>query len=247
MGGGVWTPATPTTGGGALPHTWFYTGQAQQWEENTKVTLATDDGDPVGAMTNQGSDGYDILQGTSLLRPTLKLNILNSNPVWRFDGGDWLRGAFAGGALSQPITAFVVSMLTAVAAGDLIGRVMFDGDDATNRIQLYKTSTGNLWSMYAGTVVSNGAANDSWNIWTFLANTASSIAYKNGISQIVGNIGTKTIDGLTFGDDNTGGASGWKGDIAELLIYSVNLSTADKNQVGQYLATKYNISYTAIP
>ena len=35
-------------------------------------------------------------------------------------------------------------------------------------------------------------------------------------------------------------------DIYEVLIYDSNLSNADKNEVGNYLATKYTLSWTAI-
>jgi hypothetical protein len=38
----------------------------------------------------------------------------------------------------------------------------------------------------------------------------------------------------------------WKGDIGPILIYPGNLSNADKNQVGEYLASVTGISWTTI-
>jgi hypothetical protein len=35
-------------------------------------------------------------------------------------------------------------------------------------------------------------------------------------------------------------------DMVELIAYDANLSDADKNQVGQYLATRYGLSWTSI-
>lgn len=245
----VWTPAQPTTNGGVLPHTWFYAGQAQQWEENTKVTPATDDGDPVGAATNQGSDGYDILQAAVLVRPTLKLNILNSLPIWRYDGGDSIVGAFAGGAISQPYTMMVVSQLAVVAVNDNSFRLVIDGDDVTHRGSIFQNAATlpDTWAVTCGVTLATATATEAnWDIFTVLANGAASRFRRNGISLAAGDAGAHTLDGLRLGSRYDGTASFWIGDIAEVLIYASNLSDADKNQIGQYLATKYSLSWTDI-
>ena len=42
----------------------------------------------------------------------------------------------------------------------------------------------------------------------------------------------------------TPGANFWNGDICEVLVYDTNLSVADINLIGPYLATKWGITWT---
>ena len=53
------------------------------------------------------------------------------------------------------------------------------------------------------------------------------------------------MNGLTLGANYLGGAQ-MLGYIAEIIIYDANLSDADKNEVGNYLATRYALAYTDI-
>lgn len=244
----VWTPASATTDGGVLPHTWQYALASILYQDSGKTTPVTADGDPVGAAVNQGSDIYDIVQATSGAKPTYKTGILNGQPVLRFDGGDSLIGAFAGGAISQPYTIFVVSQLSAGAVNDNNTHFLTDGNDATNRAGVFKNAgtTPDSWALFAGANLVGGNSDSDWNIWTILPNGASSQFWDSGVSEASGNAGANSIDGLAVGARYDGTASWWIGDIAEVLIYTGNLSTADKNQVAQYLSTKYAIAYTPI-
>ena len=63
--------------------------------------------------------------------------------------------------------------------------------------------------------------------------------------QKSGNAGANGMSEFTIGSWR-GGLFYWDGDIAEVIIYDSNLSDADKNEVGGYLATKYGLSWTAI-
>ena len=241
----LWTPASPTTDGAVSPHTWHYAGSGGLWQESGKTTPAVSDGDAIGASENQGSDSHDIVQATSANKPTLKLNILNGQPVYRVDGTDYLQGAF-GGALGQPFTIFLVAALDAGAVNDGLRHNAIDGDDVTNRIIMRQNPDGtDFWNVYAGGHLSNGNSDANWNLWTALINGASSELWFSGISAVTGNAGAMNPDGLSLGAAYNG-ATQWVGDISEVLIYDPNLSTADMNQVGQYLATKYGLSWTAI-
>jgi hypothetical protein len=243
-GGASWTPESPTSDGGVSPHTWHYAGSGALYQDSGKTTLATADGDPVGASVNRGSDSHDITQSTSANKPTYKTGVLNGEPVFRFDGGDWLGGAY-NNALSQPITVFAVAALD--SANDDVGRNIIDGDDSTNRMALFERRINNpdTWSIYAGSILDGGASDANWNIWTALFNGASSQFWLGGNSEASGNAGSDDPDGLRLGTYD-GAAGLWDGDIAEILIYNSNLSTADKNEVAQYLADKYDLSYTDI-
>ena len=78
-----------------------------------------------------------------------------------------------------------------------------------------------------------------------MVNGASSGLWANGVSKASGNAGTKVMDGLTVGTAS-GGTLPWKGYVGQRLIYTSNLSDADKNQVGQYLADYYGLTWTDI-
>ena len=78
-----------------------------------------------------------------------------------------------------------------------------------------------------------------------LFNGAGSQFWHNGISEAAGNAGVRVFDGLVIFASNAFTAP-WKGDATEIILYDANLSDADKNQVGQYLATRYGLAYTDI-
>lgn len=247
LGGAVaWTPASATTNGGVLPHTWLYP-DAGLFQDSGLTTPAVADGDPVGGWTNQGSDAYSVTQATGANKPTLKLNIKNGQPILRFDGGDWLQGAFSGGIITQPNSYFLVAKLADAAVNDNLYHAIVGGDDSARRIYVYQRGLNvpDAWSVFAGAELVGGASDGNWNVWTILANGGSSQFWLNGISEATGNIGNQGLDGLTVGAQFNF-LNQWIGDTAEILFYSVNLSDADKNQVGQYFASKYAITYTDI-
>lgn len=245
--GALWTPAQPTTDGGVLPHTWEVPG-VSNFQDAAKTTPAGV-GDVVGAVVNQGSDTHDIVQATTDNKPTLQQATVGSvtSYVWRFDGAnDYLQGAFGGGVVTQPYTLFVVEKLDAsvVNAGDM---VMLDGDDSSRsmRIQQWSSPAPDSFMVYAGTALSDGASNSTPSIFTILWNGGSSQLWLSGVSAASGSAGTRNVDGITVGALFSG-TFNWKGDIGQILIYSGNLSTADKNQVGEYLERVTGIAWTTI-
>jgi hypothetical protein len=243
-----WTPTLPTTNGGVLPHTWHNPAVAN-FQDSLLTTPSIADGDPTGGNTNQGTDAHSVIQATTAAKPTLKTgtNGLNGHPVWRFDGGDWLRGAFAGGLISQPYTVFLVAKLDVSVVDDGNNHYFIDGDDSTRRCGIYQYGQvpADKWLMFCGAALFGPSTDSNWRLWTILANGASSQVWFDGTSAFSGNAGTIGLDGLTLGAAfNT--LLNLVGDIAEILIYPGNLSTADKNQVGQYSTTYFNLSYTDI-
>jgi len=226
----AWTPASPTTDGGVSPEHWYRGDDA--YEENTRVTACSDDGDPVGSWTDLTGNADHVSQGTADNRPSWQDAELNGEPVIRFDGNnDYLRGAFTtGGSISQPNTIFAVAKLTSV--NDDAQRILFDGDDVTSRhvFHQFPTPDPDEWAIWAGSNLAGSASDGNWNIWTALFNGASSQFWANGVSEASGNAGTKALDGLTAGCSYMNDAY-WEGDIAEIIIYDANLSAADRDEV----------------
>jgi len=199
----------------------------------------------VGAWEDKTANEDDVTQGTADNKPTLQTNELNGEPTLRFDGSnDYLQGAFTtGGALTQPFTLLAVAELTSTGS---VYRYITDGDDASNRMVSGQRDDGDWW-IYPGSPALAGDPSDTnWNIWTVVYNGLSSQIWLNGVSEVSGEAGTDEADGLTVGGSYTGAASWWLGDIAEIIIYDSELNTADKNEVGNYMADRYNLSYSDI-
>jgi hypothetical protein len=191
-----------------------------------------------------------VTQATAINKPTLQQVTIGSTTsyYWLLDGtNDYLQGTFGGGANSQPFTIFAVAKLDASVVNDNSYRFMFDGLNTTNRAEFFKDAapSPDAWVMNAGGNVTGGAADSDWNIWTGLFNAASSQFWLNGVSEAAGDASTKVLDGLIIGSQRVI-ANYWKGYIGQYLIYPGNLSTADKNQVGEYLSTVTGIAWTTI-
>jgi hypothetical protein len=219
------------------------------FQDAAKTTVAADT-DPVGAVVNQGSDTYDVVQATAGNRPTIQDVTIGSvtSYVWQFDGtNDFLQAAFGGGAISQPFTVFAVAQLDATAVNDGLRHVIIDGDDSSNRMVMRQELVGTpqFWGLFGGTGLIGGSSDSNWNSWTSLFNGISSQFWLNGVSEASGNAGANTPNGITVGA-LWNATQPWKGYIGQILIYPGNLSTADKNQVGEYLASVTGISWTTI-
>lgn len=244
----AWTPSFATDDGGALPEHW-YPADGTLWQD-AGLTPVTSVGDVVGRMEDRAVSADHINQAVVANKPTLQAGP-NSTAAIRFDGtNDYLQGAFTtGGSIAQPTTIFVVACLDTVATNDNITRVLVDGDDAGNRQFIYKANVTDPdeWRISAGSSVSSStSATDDWIIWTVVFDGADSFAWNNGLLLCAGSAGANAIDGLTVGT-NQGLTAYWDGDVAEVLIYAEALSTRDRNQVGQYLGTKYGLAFFTEP
>ncbi len=244
----TWTPASPTSRGYSPAH-WYRSDQGL-WQD-AGTTPATTDGDSVGRWDDLTTNADHVNQATAANKPTLQngaADLLNGHPVVRFDGSDhFLTGPFTtGGNLTQPYTALYVAKLATGLATDGTYHLLLDGNDVTNTGRFGKNASDKWYIQNGATSLSGGDADESWNIWTTLANGLTSQLWKNGMSQNSGDAGTDHIDGLTIGGRYDGAASNWADDVVEVIYYHANLDTDDKNQVGRYLADRYGISYTDI-
>ena len=213
------------------------------WQDSVGGTPAVADSDVVGAWQDFSGNSNHAAQATTSKKPLLKTGIVNGRDVVRFDGtDDWLMGAFGSG-LTQPFTVIIVTRLATAAVNDNAYYSVLDGDDLTNRMNIYKTivPSPDVWSIYAGAGLADGAANDSWNIWSTLANGASSEYWINSVSKAAGDAGAQNPDGVTVGADAGGVGSWWDGDVAEILIYDPSLSTANRTALENYLNDRYAI------
>jgi len=149
----------------------------------------------------------------------------------RLDGADdYLQGAYTnGGALSQQFSVFAVAQLAVAAVNDGNYRFMFDGDDTTNRANIYQNPipSPDQWTMLAGANLFDGNTDSNWNIWSTLFNGASLQFWQNGVSVAAGAIGAQKPDGLTIGAMANATAQ-WMGNITSIVICDPSLSDAQR-------------------
>lgn len=200
------------------------------------TTLAVE-GESIQQWNDQSGNANHVTQATAAARPIFKVNIVNGQPVVRFDGlDDWMAtGAFT---LNQPEMIFVVWKRAIGVIGYLIDGL------AENSGSLYAgVTTINDVRLYAGASLVGAIGNDgAFLITGALANGASSQIWKNGTSIATGDSGASNMGGVTLGATGTSHTDPLAGDTPEIIIYDSVLSNANRNQVTSYLGTKYNIA-----
>lgn len=196
-------------------------------------SLALSDNDPVSTWTDSSGNGRNVTQAGAA-RPTYKTNILNGEPVVRFDGvDDYL-------SLAQSFISGNDWTIIAVSKSTSGTGVVASNDASGNRGWVFwrGTTGGNFETNgTGGTVYTTGSG---YNIVTVRGGIE--IYVDGGINasavrSIPSNTATFEIGRRTFGEKLTG-------DVAELIIYSKKLSLLERAQVETYLSSKYGISVT---
>jgi hypothetical protein len=180
--------------------------------------------------------------------------------VIAFDGGDYLLYSGSAGVNTGGMTMFAVAAETSTVqfAGVLSA---YSGASDNTENGSVNFNTGN--AVQFAVLESNGviAVNNETGalpgaVWAAVSTNGSTLdqhLYRNGNAPY-------SAGGAASAADVTGGyliggrwlssavsgsyrLNGW---VAEVVTYSSNLSTADKNTVGQYLATKWGFTWTDI-
>ena len=217
-------------------------------------TLTLTDGVPVALWADSGPNQIN-LSATGTAQPTFKANVINGRSVVRFNGSsNVLTAANAPGLALGSFTAFVVFQQLAIApqlapivaknASTLSGNPVYGLalNDSSGQVGEILTTVGGVAKTYLGT---SHYSNNTWSItqadcggglWRLFRNNAA-----DGSGTATGNLdastGTLQVGGLT---GSLGGSSYFQGDVAEVLLYSPTLATADAQRVYAYLNARWN-------
>ena len=177
-------------------------------------------------------------QTVAAQKPTTGSATINSKNAISFDGNDAL--TLASSIPAGNLTVFIVSNITSAAAI----RTFVAGSAGSTLIRL-NTTTGGIFQIVRQdqAVILSGTTNPSYG-------TAQLYAFKttSSLNQIWQN---ETSDGsnttnpaytaalTTIGAKLSTGTEGMLGSIGEILIYNTDVSTADMNSIGDYLAIKW--------
>lgn len=225
-----------------------FTGKAFSPLDLSPALWLSDTGSSAGTWPDISGNGRNATQGTALNQPQIITNALNGRQVRRFDGNDFLDSS---DFYSSDITVFVVGKTNSttttqrfVAKFDFAtsNREWIFSVTATNIIQILKNESGNVGADNQ-IIESSSAIGTSNRVLTFQKNGTNGLVAIDGLVT-TGTFATSGVfDGSTpyrIGGDQAG--NNLNGDIAEILIFSTALSTADRQRVERYLGAKYAIT-----
>lgn len=227
-------PAVPPVAGYDL----WLPSDGGKWKDAARTTRAVADGAPIGAWDDYSAGANHAVQATAAARPLLKTPILNGQPVTRFDGVDDYLAATCTAQAAQ--TLFIV--VTEISGAD---KTFFSYTTVGAVATLYANSTGAVF--YFSPNMSKGGDIRSATIVAAAYASAASVKVRVGggaTAALDPNNLYATAVQYNLGAD-PGPAAFGNYDIAEVVRYPSALSLANHDLVGNYLAAKFGLTWTA--
>ena|SRR3990167_5968601 len=213
----------------------------QFWVKSDAITGLAD-ADPVGDWNDQSGNANHATQSTAAKKPTYKTNIQNGRPIVRFDGVDDALLA------ADSATLDIASSITAFAAISFPtlnnwGRVFDKARETAYMLSLnttgksrFETNTGALES--STTLIAS-----TFYIISFVWGSGIATHYLNGVADGSGAVSTPistNTSPLVIGAYGPNASQDFsKQDVGELLLYAAALSSAERQNVEQYLNSRW--------
>lgn len=191
-------------------------------------------------------NAINVSQNTANNRPNGIANIINFNPVVRFDGNDWLTNTnMTGNSMLNPTnnTVFLVQRVTG-------GVVSFQfGENQTRRIG-FENSNGNARFDFPNDGDGKSSTNvnilNNWGIHELVTTGTSNTVFLNGINKLQKNR-TSTFNTSTNNNILSIGKSTIFNlpatvDFGEILVFNQTLSNTNRSIWESYLGIKYGIT-----
>ena len=214
-----------------------------------KLWLKADDltavgnGNQISTWPDASGNGNNASQNGSN-RPVWMTNIVNAQPVVRFDGINDYFGSVIN-VINQNSTMLSVFSANHNGTSSPDGP-LWQYNDASNTSGFfprysngsqYVATTAAGWLTKATTFNQN-----TWYTSTVLYKTSITELWKNGSLNDNASTNSITLGAMTIGRRSVGSSNYYKGDIAELIYYSTPLNTAQHIIVNNYLAAKYGLT-----
>lgn len=208
--------------------------ELELWVKADDLALAA--GAVVAAWPDASGNGRHLSQPSAGARPVFQPGVLNGRPVVRFT-----QDYFANLTLPSVGHQFtLVAVLKPASTGAYHN--LIDGD-ANSRPMLWVDGQGNYeFNFNSGAVTALSGGTDL--LFAVKRTTAPQFSqlYLNGPAVTAAGASNFTIAASkSYSFFNRGGGQAFTGDVAELIIYSTALTTAEIAKVGWYLQEKYQL------
>lgn len=200
------------------------------------------EGDVVGRLSgfdDKSGNGHHLTQGGLSDQPYTGSRTQNGLNVIDFQSAN-NASVTLGSSESMPNVFMMVSKADAVPGVHFI----FDSDNSLERNSISYRS-GNLYGLYAGIGTIGGVLGFVPEIITIIYTANDADIYINGNLSFSGDAGDQGMQGITIGNHHNGGFA-LDGFIGEFFMYNALISNTNINITGNYLATKWGISWTDI-
>lgn len=217
------------------------------WQDTGGTTQVNADGQKIQRIDDLSGNGYNATELVD--SPTYKASIQNSLSVGRFDGTD---DVLQGTAISNLIAADAYTIMAAVKYTTVGGGGIAGYDN-----EGFLSDAGGYWGTMAYTGQAGAYNYDGTSDIAVASYTAGNwmliqTAHRSGNIEvrINGGAATSTASGNTLSLASSMllgrhyNLYYFDGDLGEALIYNTALSLSDINNVGDYLATKWGLSWT---
>ncbi len=209
------------------------------------------DGDAVQQWDDQSGNAQNATQGTSANAPTYRdnaTNNINFNPVLNFNGSDDFLNTNLNSIKGGNYTLYGVGLRV---SGTDVNRYFIGANSTTVNQSLhfgYRDNVSAKLGQYSNDVnltvaspdanpfILFGELDDSGHTLTEFRNSGSVTGANTNTTPLSGTA-TEYIGRKTFSTDLY-----FKGDIAEIIAYSTDLTATQEQQVNSYLALKYGIT-----
>lgn len=221
----------------------------QLWLDAADTTAANivESSNLVSQWTDKSGQGNNAVQGTGANQPTTNATTSNGNNVLDFDGGDFLEiGSFT--ALLSELVDFTVFIALKSDVNDATDRVLFASSvDTNNRIAIARTNsdtfvTGSFNGSVFDSVDVSFTDTASFHIGT-MVNTPATTGRLDGtaLAGSTDNPSVSATANTTIGS-RTDETVFWNGSVAEVIVYSRELSSAEVATVEKYLGNKWGVA-----
>lgn len=244
--GAAGAPIDPTSIAGLIG--WYDFGDPDVLFTNeVRTTPVASDGDLIKGVTDKSAVANHLTEGT--IPPTYKVSIQNGLSVGRFDGSVRLISSSNTGVTGD--AAMTIVIVTTGSSSDSVGLVVAGNDGAgLAAMGIYQGVSANKFSVeFAGGNGYRPSTNVTKTTWNIIEAVKSPGAIDTNTSLrlngTLGSGGSASSNTPSLGDDSIRVGTGFggfiTGDIAELFVFSDDVSSGDLTSLRSLLSSKWDI------